>query len=93
MFCEFCIVLTTNVFLGLDVRIVTESGTGSRSSSLQHPSSHHPPSSESQMADRTERDENLDGPTAPNQLSDTDHGMDSHVLNSENQYMCVCVCT
>ena len=92
MFCEFCIVLTTNVFLESVVRIVTESGTGSRSSSLQPLSSHRPPSSESQTANRTERDEDLDGPAAPDQLSTSDHGTDSHVLNSENQDM-LCVCT
>ena len=84
MFCGFCIV-PTNFFLGLDFQLDTESEAGSRSSTLQPPSSRHLPFSEPQTVDQT-------GPTAPDQLSTSDHGTGSRVLNSENQSTCVCIC-
>ena len=75
-------------FFELDVQLVTRSEEETIPSTSQPPSSRHPPSSESQTADQTERVEDLDGPAARGQLSDTDHGMDSHILNSENQSTC-----
>ena len=90
MFCEFCIVPTANFFfLNLDIQLVTKSEAGNIPSTPQPSPSCHPPSSESQTVDRTERDEPLDGPTAPDQLTTSDHGTGSHVLNSENQSTCV----